>query len=147
MQSRHAVHTMAGSQAQIRHAYLSSANYSHILNLACVTGETFVQGDSLPPVYLMNNLTKSRKQRIHHVHRPFFKRFTQNGMICISESSADYTPRVVPRHPFFIHQKSHKLRYSYGRMRIVYMNLHILRNIKHRQILLFMFGYYPLDCG
>ena len=139
MERSNAVYTVAGCKTQVCHAHLTVVmDNRHILNLTEVAGEAVIQFRSLASVNLMDNLTETRKKRINHFHRPFLKRFAEDSVVCICEGFADYIPRIVPRHAFFVHENTHKLRNSDCRMRIIDMNLYIVRNVKQRQVFLLM---------
>ncbi len=86
----------------------------------------------------MYNLCNSREQRINHCHRPLFECLAEYRVIRISKGSAYNLPRIVPAETLLVHEYTHELGNGYGRMSVVYMNLNIVRQIKHRQMLLLM---------
>ena len=66
-------------------------------------------------------------------------------MVCISAGVGSDIPCLIPGHIFFIYQDTHQLRHCHGRMGIIQLEGHFLRQIMQIIMFLFKFGDSSLD--
>ena len=90
-------------------------------------------------VNLLYDLINTRKQTGEDFNRPFFQCFCHDGMVGVCTGLRCDFPCLIPAKSLYINQKTHQLRYSNRRVRIVHLNDNFFIQLSDVSMLLFIF--------
>ena len=136
MKRSNAVYGVTADDGKVCHADLSVVDDTHIADLVVYVIRIFLADLVFKSaVDLLCDLIYTRKQAGEEVDRPFLKRFCHDRMVRVSTASRCDIPCFVPLHAVLVHKKTHKLRYSYRRMRVVHLESSLLRQVLKRAVM------------
>ena len=131
----HAVHLVAGGQAQVGHADLVLADYRHILNLAHVAAIVAVQVHPQAAVDLLDDLEHPGQQLFKQLHVPALQRLAHDGVVGVGQGAAGDVPRLIPVVIVLIHQQAHQLGHAQGGMGVVDVDGHLVGQVVQAPVL------------
>ena len=112
MDRRHAVHGKTIVDIDMRHMYLIVLiDDPYILILRVFLPHPLIQ--------FFDNRHKLGHYLLQIFKRPFFQRFRQDRMVCISAGFAHHLDRLIQRKCLILHQNPDQFRNDHRRMRIV----------------------------
>ena len=138
---------MACCKAKICHADIIVSDNRHVVDFAPVIAVARMKVVYKAAVHFIDNHINSRKKRLEHIHRPFFKSFRHNCVVCICKHAADNIPCLIPAHALIVHKNAHQLGNCNRRMSVIDMNCNVIgQPVKiHALMMALEARYYPLN--
>ena len=99
-------------------------------NAALVAGEAGSNFIEQATVDLVDDLQVARQHQLEPRHRPFLERFGQQRVVGVGQSLLRDVPGLVPTEVRFVEQNPHQLGDRQGRMSIVELDGHFLREVR-----------------
>lgn len=78
-------------------------------------------------VYVVDDLQVPGQDRLQHGNRPPLQGLRKNGVVGVRARLHRYFPRFLPRETLDVHQEAHQLGDGHGRVRVVQLDGHLLR--------------------
>ena len=139
------VDRISAYDSQTSHMNLSVIDHCHLADFFLITRVLLSYLDQEAAVDLFYDLIDTRKKSGEQVNRPFFKCLCHNRMVRVCTGLCRNLPCLIPAKAFHIHQNSHQLRNSYGRVGIIQLEgnllIELMDIIMLSHVLLYSFLY------
>ena len=135
VQLGNAVDGVAGVAADVGHAHLVVAQDGHVVDLALVAGEGFLQLDTAAAVHLADDLPDARQRGAEDVDVPLLQRFAHDGVVGIAKHLAADVERGIPVIAALIQQDAHHLGDGQRRVGIVELDGDLVGQVLQRAVL------------
>ena len=133
------VDRISAYDSQTSHMNLSVVDHCHLADFFLITRVLLSYLDQEAAVDLFYDLIDTRKKSGEQVNRPFFKCLCHNRMVRVCTGLCRNLPCLIPAKAFHIHQNSHQLRNSYGRVGIIQLEGNLLIQLRNIIVLFFIF--------
>ena len=125
----HAVGHVAAGEAEISHPDFAAGDDLHVLPLSGIVGVEDRDLLHKSAVDLLDYGVEPGQQRLEQVAGPVLKSFGHDRVVGIGECPAGEVPGLVPAESALVHEQSHELRHTEGRVSVVDMYRHLVGQI------------------
>ena len=129
VQLGNAVDGMAGVGADVGHADLVVANDCHVVDLALIAGEGFLQVSTAAAVHFLHDLPDTRQGGAEDIHVPLFQSLAHDSVVGVSKDLAADVESCIPFIAALIQQNAHHFGDGNGRVGIVQLDGDLIRQV------------------
>ena len=130
MQRGNAVDAVRAEKRQVAHAHAAAVVFldqRHRAQQAKVVDVLGTQRIDMLGVDQVDDLQVPRQQTLHQRYRPGLQRFGQQRVVGVGGGGDRQLPGLRPGQAMLVHQQAHQLDHSDGRMSVVELDRHLLR--------------------